>query len=145
MAGPWLYPISEAANRSFTLEESRQSIPVTVDSYRALMEDGRIVEDRRWYISQHWADVEVGDELFIYTGDRDLGIIGYATVASVEQCSDGWCIHPRFDLDRSRALLDCPIPAAVVREWVFPRRSVTNLEPFQEQLQGRLPWCAPAG
>ena len=78
MAGPWLYPISMSAQHSFTLEESRQSIPVTDNSYRALVEDGRIVEDQHWYISQHWDNVEVGDELFIYTGDRNLGIIGYA-------------------------------------------------------------------
>ena len=140
MAGPWLYPISAAAKNSFNLNKSGQSVLVTVDSYRELVENGQLVEDRYWYISQNWANVEIGDELFIYTGDRNLGIIGYATVAGVEQRSDGWCIRPRFALDRCQALLDNPVPAAVVRKWVFPRRSVTDLEPFQEQLRGRLPW-----
>lgn len=140
MAGPWLFAISAAANRSFDLEDSGPSIPVTVDSYRELVENGRIVEDRHWHISQHWRDVEIGDELFIYTGDQNLGVIGYATVAAVEERGDGWSLRPEFDLDRCRILLEHPIPAAIVRRWVFPRRNVTSLAPFQEQLRGSLPW-----
>jgi hypothetical protein len=141
MAGLWLYPISAGADRTFTLEESGESIPVTSDSYRALVENGRIGEDLYWYISQNWNNVEIGDELFIYTGDGDLGIIGYATVGKVEQRGDRWCILPRFDLGRCQAFLDDPVPAAVVREWVaFPRKSVINLAPFQDLLRARLPW-----
>src|SRR5947209_11019421 len=93
MAGPWLYPISSGADRSFTLADGK-SIPVTVDSYRTLLENGRLVEDRYWYISQNWSNIHIGDEVFIYTGDQDLGIIGYATVGAVEQRADGWCILP---------------------------------------------------
>jgi hypothetical protein len=144
MAGPWLYPLSAAADRTFTLDETGESISVTADSYRALVEDGRIVQDRHWYISQNWNNIEIGDELFIYTGDRDLGIIGCASVGGVEQRGDHWCILPRFDLERCRALLDNPVPAAVVREWVaFPRKSVINLAPFKEQLHAALPWSSP--
>jgi hypothetical protein len=138
MAGPWLYPISEGADRAFELAASGESLPVSAESYRALVENGRIVEDRYWYISQNWNNVEIGDELFIYTGDGELGIIGYATVAGV----DRWCILPQFDLGRCRALLDNPVPATIVREWVFPRRSVTSLELFQKQLRAQLPWAA---
>jgi hypothetical protein len=115
MAGPWLYPISAGEGRTFELKDG-QSIPISADSYRALVENGRIVEDPYWYISQHWNNLEVGDELFIYTCDGDLGIIGYATVAGVEQRGDRWSILPRFDLGRCRALLDHPVPAPVVRE-----------------------------
>lgn len=139
MGGPWLYPISAGADRSFTLADG-QSIPVTVGSYRTLLENGRILEDLYWYISQNWNNVQIGDELFIYTGDDDLGIIGYAAVGAVEQRADGWCILPRFDLGRSRALLENPVPAAVVRDWVLPRRSVINLAAFQEPLRALLPW-----
>ncbi len=78
MAGPWLYPISAGEGHTFDLADG-QRIPVSADSFRELVEDGRIVEDRYWYISQHWRNVEIGDELFIYTGDRNLGIIGYAS------------------------------------------------------------------
>ena len=73
MAGPWLYPISAGADRSFTLADG-QSIPVTVDSYRTLLDNGRIVEDRYWNISQNWNNIQIGDEVFIYTGDENLGI-----------------------------------------------------------------------
>jgi hypothetical protein len=143
MAGPWLYPISASAERSFTLEESGESIPATADSFRALVENGWIVQDRYWYISQNWNSVKKGDELFIYTGDADLGIIGYATVDRVEQRGDRWGILPRFDLARCRALLNDPVPAAVVREWIpFPRKSVTNLADFQELLGTHLPWSS---
>ena len=141
MAGPWLYLISAGAGRSFDLENG-QSVPVTIDSYRALVENERINEDRNWYISQHWKHVEKDDEVFIYTGDGDLGIIGYATVDDVEQRDDGWYIHPWFDLGRSRALLDNPIPAAVVRKWGVLRKNVKDLEPFQAQLRARLPWAS---
>src|SRR5262249_31662270 len=116
MAGPWLYPISAGADRFFNLADG-QSIPVNVDSYRTLLENGRIVEDLYWYISQNWNKIQIGDEVFVYTGDQDLGIIGYATVDAVEQRDDGWCILPRFDLGRSRALLEKPVPAAIVRKW----------------------------
>lgn len=139
-AGPWLYPISEGGDHNFALASG--PIPVSANSFRALVEDGRIVEDRHWYISQHWNNIEIGDEVSICTGDRNLGIIGYATVAGVEQRDKRWCILPRFDLGRCRALLDNPIPGAVVRKWVFPRRTVTNLEAFQEQLRPWLPWAA---
>jgi len=140
MAGPWLYPISAGADRSFALSDG-QSIPVTVDSYRTLLENGRIVEDLYWYISQNWNNIQIGDEVFIYTGDDDLGIIGYATVGAVEQRADGWCILPQFDLGQSRALLENPVPARVVRDWVpFPRKSVINLAAFQEPLRAHLPW-----
>lgn len=140
IAGPWLYPISSGADRSFVLADG-QSIPVTVDSYRTLLGNGRLAEDLHWYISQNWNNIQIGDEVFIYTGDQDLGIIGYATVGAVEQRADGWCILPHFDLGRSRALLENPVPAAVVREWIpFPRKSVINLASFQEPLRARLPW-----
>jgi hypothetical protein len=140
IAGLWLYPISSGADRAFTLADGR-SIPVTVDSYRTLVENGRLVEDLYWRISQNWNSIQIGDEVFIYTGDQDLGIIGYATVGAVEQRADGWYILPHFDLARSRALLENPVTAAVVREWVpFPRKNVINLASFRESLRAHLPW-----
>jgi hypothetical protein len=140
-AGPWLYTISEGDGHTFDLADGH-SIPVSIESFRTLVHNGRITEDRYWYISQHWKNVKIDHEVFIYTGDRDLGIIGYATVAGVEERGERWCILPRFDLGRCRALLDHPIPAVVVREWVFPRRNVSDLGPFHEQLHARLPWTS---
>jgi hypothetical protein len=139
MAGPWLYTISARARRTFDVEGV--SIPVTVDSYRELVRNERIKEDRWWSIAQHWRHVEKGDELFIYTGDQDLGIIGYATVNDKVERNGHWCLLPRFELDRCRKLLNQPICAAVVRQWVhFPRKNVIDLAPFKEQLCALLPW-----
>ena len=88
-----------------------------------------------------WSRTQKGAAIGAGTGGAVGGIIGYATVGAVEQRADGWCILPHFDLRRSRALLENPVPAAVVREWVpFPRKSVINLASFQEPLRARLPW-----
>ena len=142
MAGTWLYLISAGSDRSFNLADG-ESIRVTVDSYRTLLENGRIVEDLYWYISQNWNNIQRGDEVFIYTGDEDRGIIGYATVREVEQRPDGWCIIPQFNLERSLALLDHPIPAAIVRDWIpVLRKNPINLAPFEESLQAHLPWTS---
>ncbi len=80
MAGPWLYVIAAAAGRKFDLGDGKPVIDATVDSYRALVNDGRIVDDPYWYISQNWKNIEERDELFIYSGDKNLGIIGYARI-----------------------------------------------------------------
>lgn len=44
MAGPWLYAISKAAGCFFDLNDG--PIPVTVENYRNLIENGRIREVR---------------------------------------------------------------------------------------------------
>jgi len=78
---------------------------------------------------------------FIYTGDNDLGIIGYATVSGIEKRRGSWFLLPGFDLNRCRTLLAHPIPAKVVRGWVpYPRRNVIDLAPFEAQLCPLLPW-----
>lgn len=134
MAGPWLYPISKGAEHKFTLSDG-QKIPVSVDSYRELLGNGRITEDRYWEISANWRNIKIGDVLLIYTGNSDLGIIGYARVAGLKRHDDRWCIIPTFDLQRCEALLDNPVPASVVRKWVPPRRCVVNLAPYVKRLQ----------
>jgi len=139
MAGPWLYTISARARRTFDVRGA--SIPVTTSSYQELVRNGRIVEDRLWSIVQHWRHVEIRDELFIYTGDHELGIIGYATVNGVEERGGRWNLLPRFDLAKCRMLLQRPIPAAVVRQWVpYARRNVIDLACFGNQLCALLPW-----
>jgi hypothetical protein len=140
MAGPWLYGIAAAAGKVFNLEGRKEPIPVTVDTYRALVRSGRLTKDPWWYIRQNWKKVDVGDELFVYTGDQDLGIIGYAKI-DLKERSDAWYVHLDFDLRKCRTLLECPIPAVIVRQWVpFPRRNVISLAPFERQLYARLPW-----
>lgn len=139
MAGPWLYAISSRAKRTFDLEG--RSVPVTTKSYRELVDNGRITEDRYWSIAQLWREVENGDELFVYSGDEDLGIIGYGIVTDLKERKGGWVLLPSFDLAKCRSLLECPIPAPVVRGWIpLPRRNVIDLAPFKARLYPRLPW-----
>jgi hypothetical protein len=143
MAGPWLFVISRGSGNFFNLQD--ESIPVTVVTFWELVENGRIVEDRYWGgksgITQHWTDVEDGDELFIYTGDDGSGIIGYATISHKEEHNNRRCLVPNFDRDRCLMLRDHPIPAAVVREWCRNlRQNVIDLGPFQNTLNALLPW-----
>ena len=149
MAGPWLFTISRGAGISFNLTDG--PIPVTAEDFWKLVEDGRIDQDRYWGgksgIKAHWNDVEIGDELFIYTGNKpqkggdDLGIIGYATISDKEELSNGRWLIPKFDRDRCLMLRDHPIPATVVRKWRRNLRpNVIDLGPFQNTLNALLPW-----
>lgn len=139
MNGLWLYTIARGNDRNF--EINGETIPVTVQSYRQLVENGRLVEDRWWRISQHWQRIAVGDEVFIYTGNEDLGIIGYAKAKSVVEREEGWCLEPEFDLARCQMLLDRPIPASVVRGWKLNlRRNPVDFGKIASDLLPYLPW-----
>src|SRR4051794_31399707 len=139
MAGPWLFSIAEGYGRTFDVNGG--AIPVTVGAYRSLVANGRIVEDRWWRISQNWNRIEKGDELFVYTGDQALGVVGFAKIKSVRRRGSGWYLEPEFDLARCQMLLQCPIPAAVVRSWGRNmRRNPVDLEPVAVKLRPLLPW-----
>jgi hypothetical protein len=143
MSTPWLYAIAAAARKTFDLEDRRNPIPVNIATYTKLVETGRIVKDPWWYITRNWKNVDAGDEVFIYTGDDDRGIVGFATVKRVEGRNEGWALLLSFDLSKCRALLRKPIPASTVRSWIpFPRGNVLSLEPFASDLYKRLPWRA---
>src|SRR5437773_2358427 len=98
MAGPWLYPISRRGGRTFALRD--QPIEVNLDNFKSLVGNGRLVEDEFWFLARHWKDIEPWDEMFIYSGDGDAGIIGYATVRGVEQRAGSWVALPNWDLRR---------------------------------------------
>jgi hypothetical protein len=136
----WLYPISESAGRYFLLKDGRRW-PVSVDTYRTLVENHRLVEDDAWYIKTNFHNVRKGDEVYVYTGDQDLGIIGYAKVKDVLQEDEEWFVDLKFDLKKCQLLLrDLPIPAPVVRKWVAPRAAVVGLEHVEQKLRKLLPW-----
>src|SRR5438046_2343376 len=65
--------------------------------------------------------LNIGDDVFIYTGDHDLGIIGYASVERVER--KGRKIELLFDKRKCLQLIDKPVPARLVRECVKQRFS----------------------
>jgi hypothetical protein len=108
-----------------------------------LVVEGRLVEDQYWGISQHWEHVKIGDDMFIYTGAQDLGIIGYAKIKNVEKRSRGWCVKPEFDLSKCQMLLKNPIPAHVIRGWeLMLRRNPIDLSSRALELYSHVPWAS---
>lgn len=137
----WLYPIAERAERYFLLKGGRK-VDVSVSSYEKLVKNGRLPEDNWWGISQNFNKVGFGDKVYIYTGDEDLGIIGYAIVEDKRGDSkDDWELCLNFDLDKCRQLIQKPIPAELVRPWIQGRiKTVNNLDSVQSKLETELPW-----
>ena len=122
-------------------DDGPKTIPVTFDTYAYRVENGEIANDPWWYITRNWKNVEPGDELFVYTGDKNRGIIGYATIGESEERDGVWFLRLDFDLPKCRGLLRDPIPAPIVRGWIpFPRGNVLNLEPFAAELYALFPW-----
>jgi hypothetical protein len=136
----WLYPISARAGRFFELKNG-QMWPVNIDTYRLLIEKRRLAEDDAWYIKMNLRKVHKGDDVYVYTGDQDLGIIGYAKVKDLQQDNEGWFLDLRFDLKKCQLLLrDLPIRAPLVRRWVAPRAAVVSLKHVEMKLKKLLPW-----
>jgi hypothetical protein len=139
MAGPWLYSIGEGPDRTFDIKD--ESIPVSAETFRSLIESERLNEDKSWRISQLGGKIEVGDELFIYAGKHDLGIIGYATVSAVSKLDRGWNLEPSFNFAKTRLLLERPISALIVRSWQMKlQRNVVDLSARRSELESLLPW-----
>lgn len=140
MISKWLYPISKNSGRYFNLDDGTK-LPVSVENYEKLLRSGRLTEDDWWRIKQNYWKIQKGDEIYIYTGDHNLGIIGYATIR--EKDDAGWSVQLRFDLNKCRVLLNQPVPARIVRQWIhFPRAAVCDLDPFQAKLVRYLPWSS---
>jgi len=142
----WLYPIAERAERFFQLKDGRK-VPINIASYKKLVKSGKLAEDPWWYVVQNFNKVKVGDEIYIYTGDEDLGIIGYAIVKGKRgHDRNTWQLHLDIDLDKCRVMIQKKwIPADIVRPWVLPSRikTVNNLDSFQSELEALLPWSSP--
>jgi len=145
----WLYPISRRAGRVFDV--GKDEIPASASSFRALVLDGRINvrSNRLWYVTSNFKVAEAGDDVFIYAGrsDGDLGIIGIGKIRGVRWIEDWetWAFNIWIDLEKSKELLEHPIPARIVREWIrFPRSAVRSLSKFERELQMQLPWKAGA-
>jgi hypothetical protein len=134
----WLYPISASAGATFRLEN--EELDATLPNFERLVGDGRLVQDEWWRISTNFRNVQPGDEVFIYTGDQNRGIIGYATVREVSRVKR--VLRLKFDLKKCQALLDeKPLSAPVVRKQIpIPlRAAVVDLSPYMNGLRGQLP------
>ena len=140
MAGTWLYSISKRPGYHFIIDGKK--IPVTIDSYRDLIESGQLDRDRDWHLTQHWDHIEVGDQVFIYTGDEDVGILGFATVARVNLAQQTMDLS--FDIEKCKMLLRSPVPASKVRRWKLNlRKNVVDLNSVATRLHKLLPWARP--
>jgi hypothetical protein len=136
----WLYPIAKKPHYHFYLKGGKKLL-VTAENFEKLVRSGRLKEDKDWFIAANFRRVQPGDELFVYTGDGDLGIIGYAIIKNVDR--DERRLHLNFDKKKSEALLDTPVPADVVRRWFRKQvrmRTVENITRRMSQLRTSLPW-----
>jgi hypothetical protein len=135
MAGPWLYSLSERFGYKFEIGKKREL--VTYDNFRRLILEKKLGRDRRWEIAQHWDHAQVGDELFLYMGKKNRGIIGFATIEKIKK---GY-LDLKIDYQKTKQLLDFPISALIVRGWhVNLRRNIVNLEEVESELTKLLPW-----
>ncbi|MGO9245525.1 MAG: hypothetical protein ACLPT4_10205 [Verrucomicrobiia bacterium] len=74
----------------------------------------------------------------MYTGDDDLGIIGYAIIQSVDR--DERTLHLRFDRKKSEGLIDDPVPADVVRGWFKKQVRMRTVENITKRMRTLRPW-----
>ena len=141
MAGTWLYVLSKRVGRNFNLKGKDQ--PVTFDSYKRLVENGRLAEDRCWRISQHKKDAKKGDELYIYfTAPR--GIIGYATIEKVTQKGEECWLELKFDFPKCQILIKNPIEASTVLKWKLNlHNNLVDLSRVVSKLNSLVPWNRP--
>jgi hypothetical protein len=137
----WLYPISKKSGKSFELDDGTEE-EVSVQNFIKLVRNGRLKEDKWWYVSKNFDKVQIGDEIYIYTGDKDLGIIGYAIVTNKDgKNRTTWKLRVNHDLEKCRMLIEKPIPAKKVRSWIpYPRAAVYSLQKFESELILLIPW-----
>lgn len=143
----WLYPISKESNSTFDLADGSK-IRVTINSFKELVFNGRIKEDAWWHVSKNFEKIQVGDEVFIYTGNDDMGIIGYSVVGNKTVIENNGKKLKRIelvhDLNRSKQLIEKPVSAKIVREWFIPRNAVMDLSKWSDKLLKLLPWNVDA-
>lgn len=136
--GAWLYPISSRGGYFFE-DKKGHTIDVSYESFRDWVATGKI-RDEDWVVNQNFKSIEKGDDLFIYTGDDDRGIIGFGKIRGVGQNRNS--IIFKLDRRRTKELMLDKIPAQQVRKWIpYPRKAVINLNPFFNELKKWIPWA----
>lgn len=137
--GAWLYPISKRSGYRFEDRHGR-GVPVSYETFRDLVVPGKI-KDEDWGVHANFDKVRIDDELFIYTGDSNHGIIGYGRVIGMD--SNSRCISFRLDRRKCEQLLVTRVPAPIVRRIVpFPRAPLIDLSRKISALRQVLPWGA---
>jgi len=136
----WLYPISSSSGNYFEDKRGKR-VPASYESFRDKVVPG-LIKDDEWRVRNNFDKVRPGDELFIYTGDDDHGIIAYAKITGTIPKTRS--ITFRFDRAKtSRLLFSDPVPADHVPPLIPPpRASLVNLERGIRQIRKLLPWSA---
>lgn len=135
--GPWLYPISSKSGYYFKNAQGKR-VKVSYESFRDFVHTEK-VRDRWWGVHFNFQKVEKGDDLFIYTGDEDRGIIACAKIVGKDQNTRQLII--RIDKARTKKLLADPVPAPLVRRFIpYPRAAAIDLGPSLKDLKKLLPW-----
>jgi len=136
----WLYPISGRGGYSWELtDENWES--VTLESSERLTKSGRLKNDPWWELTTNYRRIQAGDFVYIYTGNDDAGIVGFAVANQIrtpEQGRPEVCLSIDFRLSR-RLVQERPVPATVIRQWLRPqKRAVENLTAFSRDLDRML-------
>jgi hypothetical protein len=140
-ASSWLYPIAERTKRYFTYDDGSTEY-VSFSSFSEAIKNQKFPKDNWWGIGQNFSKVKVGDEVYIYIGDENKGIVGYALVKGKQGSNkDTWKLCLNFDLDKCEQLIQKPISAKIVRQWIQGRiKTVNNLDTVLSKLEKELPW-----
>lgn len=116
----WLYPISEGSDHWFE-DASGARVDVSFESFRDFVVEGRIKDDE-WGLTSNFRNAAKGDRMWVYTGDRGLGIIGVGQIlaigprpARITEGPDHYATW-RIDKERSRLLSRHPFPADRVKQ-----------------------------
>lgn len=139
----WLYPLSAKAGLRF-VDDRGASVPVSLESYRDHILTGKIRDDS-WYLSTNYRNVKPGDRMWIYFGEKDVGVVGVATILGVRP--DGhhtWTADIRLDKVRSRRLYEHPYAARRVRQHVWPRAAVAGLDAHPSLVSDLESWVESA-
>jgi hypothetical protein len=133
----WLYPISSRSGHHFEDRQGR-AIPVSYEAFRDYVVPG-IIKDEDWHVHSNFSLIQPDDEIFIYTGDGDQGIIGYARVIGKDARNHSISFH--LDQTKTSQLLLKRVPAPLVRPLMPPpRAALVNLKEGIVQIRKLLPW-----
>jgi hypothetical protein len=140
----WIYPVSGKGGHRFTAASGKRR-PVSYEAIRDAVLAGDFPSSASWTCVQNGPNVAEGDELFLYTGQRDIGIFAAGSVIGAKpsrKTTDGgaplWILEWELDVSRTRRTLEKPVAAADVRAHVHPRVTVRNFAAGAKALKQRL-------
>lgn len=142
----WLYPFSSRAGHAgfYWSVKHGKRVPVCLDSYAELVTSGELVQDPWWWVSRNFRRVQPGDPIFIYTGDEDAGIVGFAFAGNLrvrsDRQGDWYQLRMHLDIPLCQELVTHrPVTAPIVRRWLQDQKgAVEEITPFAKKIDRRL-------